>query len=309
MKKQLGVLGLALMFVGFNTNAQVTMKDGDGKVYGTILTGSTYWIDQNLSTSKYANGDAIANVDDNTAWSLLTTGAWSFYDKSSGNGSTYGKLYNWYAVDDSRGVCPTGWRVPTNTDWNNLGKTLGGDSLAGGKLKQTGTTFWSAPNTAATNQIGFNAMPSGYRGNGGAYGSLTGNAYFWVRESYNGTDAVGRNILYNSKALVTEHNNKLNGFAIRCVKDYTAGLNDQSLNAWNISINSLNATLTLNLIPELTEKVVIFDLNGAKVLELNTEKNTSLVVSTEAFHQGIYLVQLLSKNGEVLGFQKIGIQK
>lgn len=309
MKKQICIVGLALFLLSGKVNSQVKMKDGDGNEYGTVLVGSTYWIDQNLKSSKYANGDIITNVDDNTAWSQLNTGAWSYYNKSSLNGSTYGKLYNWYAVDDSRGVCPTGWRVPTNTDWNNLGKALGGDTLVGGKLKQTGTTLWSSPNTAATNQIGFNALPSGYRGNMGAYGSLASNAYFWVRESYNGTEAVGRNITSNSKALFTEHNNKLNGFAIRCVKENTASLEENALNLWSVALNPVNATITFNQLPDFTEKVVIFDLNGTKVLEVNTEKNKTLIVSNATLPQGIYLVHILSDKGEVLGYQKIGIQK
>jgi uncharacterized protein (TIGR02145 family) len=99
----------------------------------------------NLNVSHYRNGDVIPQVTDPTAWSSLTTGAWCYYNNDTANGTVYGKLYNWYAVNDPRGLSPQGWHVPTDAEWTNLTSCLGGESLAGGKMKAT--TLWDSPNT------------------------------------------------------------------------------------------------------------------------------------------------------------------
>jgi uncharacterized protein (TIGR02145 family) len=114
-----------------------TMTDQQGNVYKTIVIGTQEWMAENLKTSIYRNGEAIANVTDGNQWSGLTTGAWCYYENNSQYDCPYGKLYNWFAVSDSRKVCPTGWHVPTQGEWTTLTNYLGGESIAGGKMKST----------------------------------------------------------------------------------------------------------------------------------------------------------------------------
>lgn len=148
--------------------------DGDGNTYATVLIGTQVWMASNLKTTKYNNGTPIPYVK-NPVESSLTTGGYCYYNDNIGidYGATYGALYNWYAVDDnvstkiaSNGglnICPIGWHVPTKEDWTTLITYLGGTAVAGGKLKETGTGHWTAPNTGATNEFGFTALPGGYR--------------------------------------------------------------------------------------------------------------------------------------------------
>src|SRR5450759_3473794 len=126
------------------------------------------WMLKNLDVSTYRNGDLIPKVTDPTAWSALTTGAWCWCSNDSAtNASTYGKLYNRYAVNDPRGLPPTGWHVPSDAEWNTLITCLGGDPfVAGGAMKETGTTHWQSPNTDATNSSGFTGLPGGLRDTG-----------------------------------------------------------------------------------------------------------------------------------------------
>ena len=139
------------------------MTDQEGNVYRTIQIGNQLWMAENLKTTKYRNLDPIPNVTDNTAWNSLTTGAWCYLGNNSSNDCPYGKLYNWYAANDTRQICPSGWHIPTSSDINILVSYLGGASIAGGKMKSTGSDYWQSPNIGATNESGFSALSGGYR--------------------------------------------------------------------------------------------------------------------------------------------------
>ncbi|MBM3410438.1 MAG: hypothetical protein FJY18_02250, partial [Bacteroidetes bacterium] len=115
------------------------VSDVDNNTYNTVQIGTQCWTQSNLKVSKYRNGDNISNITDNIAWSQTSTGAWCNYNNSSANDALYGKLYNWYTVNDSRGLCPTGWHVPSDAEWTTLTDFLGGASVAGGKMKSTAT--------------------------------------------------------------------------------------------------------------------------------------------------------------------------
>ena len=117
---------------------------------------------ENLKVSHYRNGDAIPNVADKAFWASLTSGACCDYDSGTGDAETYGRLYNWYAVNDRRNIAPEGWHVPSDAEWQILIDDLGGDSVAGGKLKEGGTTHWQSPNTGASNETGFSSLPGGF---------------------------------------------------------------------------------------------------------------------------------------------------
>ena len=154
-----------------------SISDLDGNVYKTVQIGTQVWMAENLKTTKYNNGTAIPNISDSIAWKNLTTGAYCWYNNSVVNKSNYGSLYNYYAVNTGN-VCPSGWHVPSNEEWDILITFLGGQALAGGKMKEAGNIHWIAPNTGATNSSVFKALPSGSRRFEPFYGY---HAFNWLR--------------------------------------------------------------------------------------------------------------------------------
>ena len=181
--------------VSFTTssNSSVTITDIDGNSYKKVTIGTQTWMAENLRTSKYSDGTVIPNITVNTIWSNLTTGAWSYYNNDAANNAKYGKLYNWFAVSNTtngnKNVCPYGWHMPTNAEWRVLTDYLGGESVAGGKMKEVGTTNWYSPNTDATNTSLFTGLPGGYRGINGVYTSITWDGYWWGSTEGNTSDA------------------------------------------------------------------------------------------------------------------------
>jgi len=200
-----------------------TVTDIDGNVYITVKIGNQWWMAENLKVTNYRNGNAIANIIDNTQWFNLTTGAYCSYNNDDNNISTYGLLYNWFAVVDAREISPAGWHVPTDGEWDTLVNYLGGNSIAGGKLKEAGTIHWSSPNTGATNESGFSAFPGGSRNDSGAFysgGGLSVSAYFWSsKEQINSPYAIYRNLQYTNPSISRNSNKKQFGLSVRCIKD------------------------------------------------------------------------------------------
>lgn len=158
--------------------------------------GSQIWAKRNLDVSTYRNGDTIPQITDPTEWKNLTTGAWCYYNNDPAMGEIYGKLYNWYAVTDPRGLAPEGWKIPSDSDWNILSNYLGGDSIAGGKLKSTGTNYWLISNYYGTNDYGFDALPTGCRGEDGNFAGLGYNSIIRSSDSAFTTDCGGINPRY-----------------------------------------------------------------------------------------------------------------
>ena len=198
-----------------------TMTDIDGNVYNAVTIGTQCWTQTNLNVSKYRNGDVIPQVTDPTQWENLTTGAWCYYENNTANGPVYGKLYNWYAVNDSRGLAPTGWHIPTDTEWTILTNYLGGVAVAGGKMKESGTAHWLSPNTAADNSSGFTALPGGYRKTFGEFAIMTANGYWWSSTESLAITAWTRTIGYSRANATKLGIHKKSGISVRCVKDAT----------------------------------------------------------------------------------------
>jgi len=127
-----------------------SVVDIDGNFYHAVAIGTQVWMAENLRTTKYRDGSPIPNVTDSSVWILTTEGAYCNYNNDTTHSNTYGRLYNWYAVIDTRNIAPEGWHVPTQDEWNTLVQFLGGGAVAGGKLKETGTAHWNSPNRGAT---------------------------------------------------------------------------------------------------------------------------------------------------------------
>lgn len=195
------------------------VKDIDGNVYHTINIGTQVWMIENLKTSKFTNGDPIPNITNAKEWSDLTTGAYCDYLNSSGNSTTYGKLYNWYAVNDSRKIAPVGWHVATDAEWATLITYLGGESVAGGKMKETGTTHWKSPNTGATNGSGFLALPSGNRYDTGDFDDIGYSCKWWSSTESATDNSYHRYLNYNTSNASRDSFSKTGGASVRCVRD------------------------------------------------------------------------------------------
>ena len=185
----------------------------------TIVIGTQQWMEKNLDVLTYRNGDIIPQVTDPTAWAALTTGAWCYYNNDVANGAIYGKLYNWYAVNDARGLAPLGWHVPTDAEWTTLETTLGGESVAGGKMKTTGTTRWVAPNTDATNESGFAGLPGGNRINNGTFSYVGFFGFWWSSTEDDTTSAWDRVLFYSNGLILRDGSSKKSGFSVRCLRD------------------------------------------------------------------------------------------
>ena len=194
-----------------------TMTDIDGNTYKTVKIGTQTWMAENLKVTKYNDGTSIPNVTDITAWSKLTTGAYSNYENQFSYSETYGKLYNWYAINTGK-LCPIGWHVATDAEWATLIDYLGGD-VAAGKLKETGTKHWYSPNNGATNESGFTALPGGVRSGNGTFNSIGYIGYWWSATERTTRTAM-RWVMNNDKIRVDRYEgNKENGGSVRCVKD------------------------------------------------------------------------------------------
>jgi uncharacterized protein (TIGR02145 family) len=210
---------LILFCIGLTELQSQTVKDVDGNVYKTVIIGTQFWMAENLRTTRYKDSTSIPLVTDNKAWKALTTPAYCWYNNNeTANKNTNGALYNWYTVYTNK-LCPMGWHIPKDVEWQTLTTYLGGENIAGGKLKEIGTTHWISPNTGATNETGFTALPGGSHYDYGAFGHSGYFGYWWSATEYSASDANLRYICYIFRGLYGNHYNKQYGFSVRCIKD------------------------------------------------------------------------------------------
>jgi uncharacterized protein (TIGR02145 family) len=209
------------------------ITDSEGNVYNTVTIGTQNWMAENLKATKYNDGTAIPNITVDSTWAAATTGAYTDYNNITANSATYGRLYNWYAVDNNaptmvasnggKNLCPAGWHIPTLGEWTTLITYLGGEDMAGGKLKETGTTHWLDPNMGATNETGFAALPGGLHNiDGKSY--LIGEFGFWWSSNVDTTyGAWGMDMNFdNSGAYSVSIEYLQAGFSVRCLKNSEA---------------------------------------------------------------------------------------
>ncbi len=206
--------------VSFTSTIQVT--DYDGNTYNTVQIGTQLWLQENLKVTHYRNGNTIPEVTDDAAWNALTSGAYCNYNNEVGYVTTYGRLYNYYAATDSRNLCPTGWHVSSYDEWfTTLANYLGGENIAGGKLKEAGTTHW-VQNIGATNSSAFTGLPGGMRYQGawsGDIGSMYGYFMTSTEYDYDPTQVMSAVLGYYDNRLQYGIFGKSDGLSVRCVKD------------------------------------------------------------------------------------------
>jgi uncharacterized protein (TIGR02145 family) len=205
-----------------------TVGDIDGNVYNIITIGTQVWMKENLKTTKYNDGTTIPNITVDATWAALTTGAYCDYSNNPANSTTYGRLYNWYSVDNNsaskvasngdKNVCPTGWHVPSDTEWTTLTTFLGGEDVSGGKLKENGTTYWASPNSGATNETNFTAIPGGYRYRTGWFDGMGFGGNWWSSTKASASNSWYRDMQHTSTS-VGRYEVENYGFSVRCLKD------------------------------------------------------------------------------------------
>ncbi|MBC7605653.1 MAG: fibrobacter succinogenes major paralogous domain-containing protein [Burkholderiales bacterium] len=198
------------------TQNQVASRPSVPITNSEVQIGIQIWMAKNLNVSRYRNGDIIPQVNNQTQWQTMTTGAWRYYEDVTANGLVYGKLYNWYAVSDPRGLAPQGWHIPSVTEWITLSTFLGGDAMAGGKMKAT--TLWNSPNLGASNISGFTGFPGGYfQGITFAYRGDFG--FWWSTSAYNSSSAYNYCLGAAEESAFFTNNGKYFGCSARCIKN------------------------------------------------------------------------------------------
>jgi uncharacterized protein (TIGR02145 family) len=202
MKKLLSLL----ILVSFTIKAQ------------DVTIGTQTWTSKNLNVSTYRNGDKIPQVQDKKAWEKLTTGAWCYYENNPTNGTKYGKLYNWYAVNDPRGLAPIGYHIPTDEEWTTLTDYLGGESEVGTKMKST--SGWKE-NRNGNNTSGFAVLPGGFRDYDGVFGDIGASGIFWSSSEGRGSyyTVWYRSLNYNYGSVFRSSTPMQLGFSVRCLRD------------------------------------------------------------------------------------------
>ena len=295
------ILYLTFSLFGFISIAQ-TVTDFEGNIYNTVTIGSKILTTENLKSTKYNDGSAIPHVSDGGDWHSLMTPAYCWYNNDSVSYKvTYGALYNWYAVQTGK-LCPCDWHVPSESEYDSLFSYLGGESVAGGKMKEVGFTHWISPNTGADNSSGFSALPGGGRdgyiskspfsftlGEVGAWWSSTEKSggefafQFFIRYNSN-------NISYRPDA----YDDKVNGFSIRCVKNIgTSIVNSKKTDDFAVFPNPTKDKLYIKHEISSTTYAIIFDVQGNQII--NSPIDFGYIdVSTLA--KGVYIIKIFDVN-------------
>jgi uncharacterized protein (TIGR02145 family) len=198
------------------------LEDYNGNKYTTVTIGSQVWMAENLKASRYRNGNVIPKVTTPASWKNLTTGAYCSFENNTLDSINYGNLYNWYAVHDIRFLAPTGWHIPTQAEWTTLINYLGGASVAGDKLKESGNLHWSGNYALATNSSLFTALPGGFisiENNTYGFYNLQTDGKWWSSTEIDASNAWSWSLTNTSSQAVSASDMKQSGFSVRCVKD------------------------------------------------------------------------------------------
>jgi len=301
MKKTILLLTLLLALVIEKNQAQ-TVTDIDGNHYNTVTIGSQIWMQENLKVTHYRNGSLIPNDTSTTLWDSLSTGARCYYNNDSvANAPVYGVLYNWYAVNDIHNICPIGWHVPSDREWTTLITYLGGESVAGGKMKDTGSIYWNNSNIA-TNESGLSCLPGGIRYYYSSF-LFSGLRGFWWSSTVYSTPLVWMQILYyDMTSIETSNFNMKSGLSVLCIKDSVDNplINVKDNQGTQIYPNPMIDKLYIDCaeMNDLTMKV--YNLIGEYVMQrkLNNETNE---IDVSSLPEGIFIIQL---TGESISMQQ-----
>jgi uncharacterized protein (TIGR02145 family) len=305
LKNKLSITLILLFHIVGNVNAQLFtpgngFNDYDGNFYPSIILGNGQeWAAKNLYTGKYATGDSIPHKASNSEWAGAFA-AWCSVNNNPQLDTIYGKLYNWHAVNNQNNLCPAGWHVPSQHEWDQMVSFLGGDQVAGGKLKSVGTAYWQSPNAAATNESGFSALPAGKRMPNGNFLVQGDGAYWWASDLNNATNAWYDNIYYTHGQFYSSGSSFKYGLSVRCIKDSTStGLNKNAV-PFDLYVypNPTRDFLKI-ILPDIKNEISYKIQNslGATLLSGNLESNTNSV-DISNLPDGIYFIILGDSKGK-----------
>jgi len=316
MKKKF--LFVVFILLSIYNMAQI-ITDIDGNVYNEVTIGNQVWMKENLKVTHYNNNDVIPNITDSAKWVSLSTGAICYYaNDSSVNAPEYGALYNWFAVNDNRKLCPVGWHVSTDHDWNvletfldntidtNYMGWLGTDIAC--KLKETDTTHWRALNPCSSNSSGFSAFGGGYRMDDAAFSDIKIFGFYWNSTEYDINDAWSRGLFFEDSTILVYNSPKLWGFSVRCVMDslttqiYENSIDKQIQIFPNPVIDMLNIKCEVkqnktSCMPKC--KMQISNLLGEVILQYNLYNETNSVDVSD-LPCGLYIIKLATFDKTIL---------
>jgi len=276
-------------------NKAQTITDVDGNNYNTVTIGTQVWMKENLKTTKYNDRTSIPNIDgipyveNRTAWANLTTPAYCWFQNNAANKDIYGALYNWHTINTGK-LCPTGWHVPSDAEWATLINFLGGINVAGGKLRESGTTHWDGPNTGADNSSGFTALPGGVRDiNGDCNG---GYGYWWSSTTFDSNSSWFVETFYLDATCSKDKMNKKLGMSVRCLKDDATSVNTVSIiEAFHIYPNPANDKIHFYTDKGTVSYVIICDMQGKQVINMRIDSNS---IDISSLPKGLYLVKIIT---------------
>jgi uncharacterized protein (TIGR02145 family) len=325
--KQLVWIFLVLTLSAFSQVPGNGVTDIDGNQYNTVIIGTQEWMKENLNVSKYSDGTPIPQVTDPTAWSNLTTGAWCYYNNDTSLGNTYGKMYNWYAVAgiwqaesnpptsaeiaSRKSLAPSDWNVPSVADWSSLFNYLGGNSVAGGKMKEAGLNHWLDPNTDATNSSGFTGLPGGYRPTNTIGQNLTGTGHWWCSDYLAPFAANFFQLTWTNGAVVNSTFDTRTGISVRWVKSSIIGNETFSNQLFNIYPNPAKDKLTIEFknnsnIVECNYKIINALGQEVQYGVLNSQLN--IIQLNKMKGQGVYFVKIYDRENSLIETKKIIIK-
>jgi uncharacterized protein (TIGR02145 family) len=295
MTKSICSLVLVFLFNLCTLNAQTftcgdTLVDIDGNRYPTIEIAGKCWMQENLKAIHCNDGTSISLTTDSILWTGLSSPSYTYYASDSNNVGAYGLLYNGYAAIDPCGICPSGWSIPSDSAWTDMVNTLGGESVAGGALKDT--AVWII-NSGSTNSAGFTAKPGGFRVANGGYDYLTTQARFWSSTMATTQNAWSRVLYFNNSTVGRLNYHLKNGMSVRCVRNLTLGIEeDNPLQDFHIFPNPASNNLSIDLGNSSEIKISIANSLG-KTVYTSTSANSQLVdIDLTDFSTGLYIVHI-----------------
>jgi uncharacterized protein (TIGR02145 family) len=295
---------LIILMAAVPVKAQ-TVTDVNGNVYKTVTIGLQVWMAENYRAVSYRDNTPIPKVTVNTQWSSLTTEAYCWYTNDSVTYSkVYGALYNWKTVESGK-LCPTGWHVPTKAEYDTLAAFLGGATIAGGKLKETGTTHWNNPNTGGTNSSGFTGVPGGYRNSAGVTDNLGSFGYYWTSTQSSANDAYHRLLANSAADLYEQPTSKKNGYSVRCLNDVLkTGIQMHNNPGFSIFPNPFHSSANVFLPVIENAELSIVNIYGQTVKTLNHFSASEIKIDRENLPNGIYFIFLI-QNNKIIAKEKI----
>jgi uncharacterized protein (TIGR02145 family) len=299
--KNIILLPILIVYFAFPVKAQ-TVSDPDGNTYNTVTIGTQIWMKENLKTTRYNDGTNIPFVNGDVAWANLTKPAYCLLQNqdytTSKYKAIYGAIYNWYTVNTDK-LCPIGWHVPSDSEWTILSNFLGGDSIAGGKLKEIGITYWAGINTGADNSSGFSARPGGLCDIDGVFNDISTGGNWWTSTSFDTNTSWSRYMDFVSAKVFKYNMNYKNGLSVRCIKDDNTTSVNILENPFTKVIYPNPAVDRFSIRKEMSSnaQIWIFDLNGKQLI---SRRISSDQVDISSLSKGVYVVKIIDSGNIIL---------